>query len=239
MAGDLSKSRLRIRSAFCGPFTTEIPSAPLMSGTACRPSGSGSCWFSSRPRRTTPIPGRGTRSALAGPRTPVATSGWMVVGPSRGRWRSRGTTGSRLPVPCRVSMLPSVERSRTIRRPVRKAAIEGHRLTSLRDAPLGGPFGPVAGHDHTLGPIQKLPPMRRFPAGEEVDVVIVGLGAGGGVLLQRLARAGFRVVGFDAGPFWGTERDWVSDEAGSHKLYWNEPRITGGSDPVELGANNS
>ncbi len=81
--------------------------------------------------------------------------------------------------------------------------------------------------------------MRRFADSEEVDYAIVGVGAGGGVLLQRLARAGFRVVGFDAGPFWDTERDWVSDEAGSHKLYWNDKRITGGEDPLALGANNS
>ena len=81
--------------------------------------------------------------------------------------------------------------------------------------------------------------MRRFAEGEEVDYVIVGVGAGGGVLLQRLARAGFRVIGFDAGPFWDTERDWVSDETGSHNLYWNEMRITGGKHPLALGANNS
>ena len=82
-------------------------------------------------------------------------------------------------------------------------------------------------------------PMRRFAEGEEVDYVIVGVGAGGGVLLQRLARAGFRVVGFEAGPFWDTERDWVSDEEGSHNLYWNDLRITGGQQPLAFGANNS
>jgi len=91
-----------------------------------------------------------------------------------------------------------------------------------------------------LGPMQRLEtPMRRFAEGEEVDYAIVGVGAGGGVLLQRLARAGFRVVGFDAGPFWDTERDWVSDEKGAHELYWNEMRVTGGSDPLALGSNNS
>ncbi len=47
------------------------------------------------------------------------------------------------------------------------------------------------------------------------------------------------MVGFEAGPFWDTERDWVSDEAGSHKLYWNDLRITGGDHPLTLGANNS
>lgn len=82
-------------------------------------------------------------------------------------------------------------------------------------------------------------PMRRFPPGEEVDYAIVGVGAGGGVLLQRLTRAGFHVIGFDAGPFWDTERDWVSDEAGSHRLYWTDKRITGGEHPLALGANNS
>ena len=49
--------------------------------------------------------------------------------------------------------------------------------------------------------------MHRFREGEEVDYAIVGVGAGGGVLLQRLARAGFRVLGFDAGPFWDPDAD--------------------------------
>ena len=56
---------------------------------------------------------------------------------------------------------------------------------------------------------------------------------------QRLARAGFRVVALEAGPFWDTEKDWVSDEKGSHELYWNDLRITGGTHPLALGANNS
>ena len=82
-------------------------------------------------------------------------------------------------------------------------------------------------------------PMQRHPPGEEVDYVIVGVGAAGGVLLQRLARAGFKVLGLEAGPFWDTERDWVSDETGSSKLYWEDLRITGGKNPLALGANNS
>ena len=95
-------------------------------------------------------------------------------------------------------------------------------------------------HDHMLGPVQKIDaPMKHYPLSEEVDFCIVGVGSAGGVLVQRLARAGFRVVGFEAGPFWDTERDWVSDEAGSYKLYWNDLRITGGEDPITLGANNS
>ncbi len=81
--------------------------------------------------------------------------------------------------------------------------------------------------------------MRRFDDNDEVDLVIVGCGAGGGVLLQRLARAGWRVVALDAGPFWDPDVDWVSDEAGSHHIYWTEPRVISGADPVPLGSNNS
>ncbi|MFC4245128.1 GMC family oxidoreductase [Gryllotalpicola reticulitermitis] len=88
-------------------------------------------------------------------------------------------------------------------------------------------------------PTQLREQMRRFDDEDEVDAVIVGAGAGGSTVAQRLARAGWKVVALDAGPFWDPEQDWVSDEAGSHKLYWTEPRQIGGSDPVPLGSNNS
>jgi choline dehydrogenase-like flavoprotein len=81
--------------------------------------------------------------------------------------------------------------------------------------------------------------MRRYASDEEVDLLIVGCGAGGATLAQRLARRGWRIVVLEAGPFWDPDEDWVSDEAGSHGLYWTEPRVIGGSDPVELGKNNS
>jgi choline dehydrogenase-like flavoprotein len=81
--------------------------------------------------------------------------------------------------------------------------------------------------------------MRRFDDDDEVDLVIVGCGAGGATVAQRLARAGWRVVALDAGPFWDPETDWVSDEAASHGLYWTEPRVISGQDPVPLGSNNS
>ena len=108
------------------------------------------------------------------------------------------------------------------------------------NSPIGGAFGAPDDHDgHRLGPMQSIEfPMHRHAPGEEVDYVIVGVGAAGGVLLQRLARAGFKVLGIEAGPFWDTERDWVSDEAGSHQLYWEDKRVTGGKDPLALGANN-
>jgi choline dehydrogenase-like flavoprotein len=93
---------------------------------------------------------------------------------------------------------------------------------------------------HRFGPMQTLPsPMRKYAEHETVDYCIVGVGSAGGVLIQRLARAGFHVVGLEAGPFWDTEKDWVSDEKGSHELYWNDLRITGGTHPLALGANNS
>ncbi len=81
--------------------------------------------------------------------------------------------------------------------------------------------------------------MRTFDDDDELDMVVVGCGAGGGTLLQRLARAGWRVAALDAGPFWDPDADWVSDELGSHRLYWTEPRVITGDDPVPLGSNNS
>jgi hypothetical protein len=73
--------------------------------------------------------------------------------------------------------------------------------------------------------------MRWFADEDEIDLVIVGCGAGGSVLLQRLARDGWKVAALDAGPFWDPDTDWVSDEAGSHHLYWTDPRVITGSDP--------
>jgi choline dehydrogenase-like flavoprotein len=81
--------------------------------------------------------------------------------------------------------------------------------------------------------------MARYPKSEPVDMLIVGAGAGGLVLAQRLVRAGWKVVVLEKGPFWDPDRDWVSDEAGSHRLYWTDKRIIGGADPVEMGKNNS
>ena len=81
--------------------------------------------------------------------------------------------------------------------------------------------------------------MCRYPESDEVDLLIVGAGAGGSVLAQRLARKGWRIVILEAGPFWHPDEDWVSDEAGSHRLYWNQKRIIGGADPISLGKNNS
>jgi choline dehydrogenase-like flavoprotein len=109
---------------------------------------------------------------------------------------------------------------------------------------LKGSAGPRANDSRFLLDIQRrdLPgedTMRRFQDDDEVDLCIVGAGAGGSVLAQRLARRGWRIVILEAGPFWHPDEDWVSDEAGSHHLYWTQKRLIGGDDPIELGKNNS
>jgi choline dehydrogenase-like flavoprotein len=109
---------------------------------------------------------------------------------------------------------------------------------------LKGSRGPAANDSRFLLDVHRrdLPgerTMRRYAEDDPVDLVIVGAGAGGSVLAQRLARKGWRIVILEAGPFWHPDEDWVSDEAGSHRLYWNQKRIIGGEDPIELGKNNS
>ncbi|TFW34682.1 GMC family oxidoreductase [Massilia horti] len=81
--------------------------------------------------------------------------------------------------------------------------------------------------------------MRQYPLDDPVDFAIVGAGAGGATLACKLAEGGFSVVVFDAGPFWRPLEDFASDEEEQQKLYWLDERITGGSDPIALGGNNS
>ncbi|MEO9181744.1 MAG: GMC family oxidoreductase [Acidimicrobiales bacterium] len=109
---------------------------------------------------------------------------------------------------------------------------------------LKGSIGPRDNDSRYLLDVQRrdLPgedTMVRYDDNDEVDLVVVGAGAGGSVLAQRMARAGWRVVILEAGPFWHPDEDWVSDEAGSHALYWNQKRIVGGTDPIQMGKNNS
>ena len=65
------------------------------------------------------------------------------------------------------------------------------------DKPLFGEFDPPETDQHMLGSMQKITiPRRRYTEDDLLDFVkIVGVGSAGGVLLQRLARAGFKVVG--------------------------------------------
>jgi choline dehydrogenase-like flavoprotein len=78
---------------------------------------------------------------------------------------------------------------------------------------------------------------RRKYGGEEVDVCIVGAGAAGGVLAQRLASAGLSVVVVEAGPFWDPATDFASDELSMQRLGWQDTRLVGGGDPLQLGHN--
>ncbi len=115
----------------------------------------------------------------------------------------------------------------------------GHRLRTVARGALRPPDNDSA---FLLDVHRRAVPTERMAHYDDdyaVDLVIVGAGAGGGTLAQRLARRGWKVVVLERGPFWDPDRDWVSDEAGSHKLYWTDERVIGGTDPVELGKNNS
>src|SRR5690242_19146165 len=66
--------------------------------------------------------------------------------------------------------------------------------------------------DHTrlpLAPLQQSGP--RYRPDEEVDFVIVGSGAAGGVVAKELSAAGFKVVVLEQGP-WRTEKEFPHDE---------------------------
>lgn len=82
-------------------------------------------------------------------------------------------------------------------------------------------------------------PMAHYNDDEEVDVAIVGTGAGGATLACKLAEAGFSVVAFEAGPFWRPLDEFASDEREQEKLFWTDERLSGGDDPITFGDNNS
>ncbi|OEH94349.1 GMC family oxidoreductase [Bacillus solimangrovi] len=72
-----------------------------------------------------------------------------------------------------------------------------------------------------------------------VDICIVGTGASGSTLAYYLSEAGLSVSCLDAGPFREPLQDFASDELEMEKLFWNEPRISMGKDPINLSRNNS
>ena len=74
---------------------------------------------------------------------------------------------------------------------------------------------------------------------QKTKIAIVGLGAAGGVLFGKLSEAGFDVVGLEAGPFWNSDSDFVSDEREMEKTKWNDPRISLGENPLDIGGGTS
>lgn len=80
--------------------------------------------------------------------------------------------------------------------------------------------------------------MRRFAPGTEVDVVVVGTGAGGAPVLAELARAGLRVVALEAGPFFDPVLH-TPDETEAAEINWMDERLSAGEDPTAFGPNNS
>jgi choline dehydrogenase-like flavoprotein len=74
---------------------------------------------------------------------------------------------------------------------------------------------------------------------DEVDCVVIGLGAGGAPLLARLAQAGLKVVALEAGPWHDPKTDFATDEQAQDFLFWNDERLSTGGNPLAMGRNNS
>ncbi|MBI3949366.1 MAG: GMC family oxidoreductase [Acidobacteria bacterium] len=74
--------------------------------------------------------------------------------------------------------------------------------------------------------------MRIKPRREHVDVVVVGTGSAGGILIKRLAEAGFKVVALEAGKRWAPS-DFGRDPVQMRKLDW-PARSSAGADPVGI-----
>lgn len=66
--------------------------------------------------------------------------------------------------------------------------------------------------DHAHASLAPLPQSTvQYQTDDEVDFVVIGSGAAGGVVAKELSTAGFRVVVLEQGP-WRTEKDFVHDE---------------------------
>ena len=211
------------------------------SGTASRPSISGACGPVTPARPSTPTRGPGTRWASADPPTRGVTRTWASTA---GRSGSARKTMPKDPVPW-AQRRESAQRSHEVQLPRDRSKERTTRrrpeVSRLRDADIRARNESAwllpTGDERTNHRLRR--DMRHYDENDEVDVVVVGCGAGGATFIQRLARAGASIVGLDAGPFWDPDADWVSDEWGSHRLYWTEPRVISGDDPVPLGSNNS
>lgn len=82
--------------------------------------------------------------------------------------------------------------------------------------------------------------MQAFDTSDEVDVVVIGTGAGGAPLLAKLAASGMRVVALEAGPWFpDPANEFAADEVDASKIYWLDERLSAGDTPLVFGANNS
>ncbi|MDQ3167916.1 MAG: GMC family oxidoreductase [Chloroflexota bacterium] len=80
---------------------------------------------------------------------------------------------------------------------------------------------------------------RAFGHDDVVDALVIGTGPGGAPLAARLAAAGLSVVMLEAGRAWDPGTEFATDEAAQHGLFWNDERISAGTNPIAFGRNNS
>ncbi len=81
--------------------------------------------------------------------------------------------------------------------------------------------------------------MKTFAVEEEVDVVVIGTGAGAAPVMAELGEAGLSVVALEAGRWWDPGAEYAADEIRMNELYWLGERISGGETPTAFGGNNS
>ncbi len=75
-------------------------------------------------------------------------------------------------------------------------------------------------------------------ARKQADVVIVGVGAAGAILLRELAQAGFKVLGIDKGPYYDSEDFWLKfDELRISVRYGISPAME--TDPITWRPNRN
>ena len=81
--------------------------------------------------------------------------------------------------------------------------------------------------------------MTTYSTTDEVDVVVIGTGAGGSPVMAELAEVGLKVVALEAGRWWDPAKDFAADETQMSELYWLGERISAGRTPNAFGGNNS